>query len=92
MLTNEKYKNGQVKNSFKNDYLIYYFKSGIVKAEGKYINNKMEGTWKFYRENGTLWQVGNFLNNMKEGKWIRYNKDGIIDYSKQFKTNVELKQ
>jgi len=59
--------NGTPVYNLTGDRLTYYYKNGKLKAEGKYIKDKMEGEWLFYRETGQLWQVGNFKNGKKEG-------------------------
>jgi antitoxin component YwqK of YwqJK toxin-antitoxin module len=78
------YKNGQIISKIENNRLTYYFKTGIVKAEGAYLDGMMEGEWKFYRENGQLWQVGHFKAGEKHGSWIRYDRDGHIEYDELF--------
>ncbi|MGZ3899563.1 MAG: toxin-antitoxin system YwqK family antitoxin [Bacteroidia bacterium] len=84
MLDKRNYANGQAVYELNKDYLTYFFKTGITKAEGPYVNSLMEGEWKFYRESGQLWQVGHFKNSMKHGKFIRYDKKGNIDYEEEF--------
>jgi antitoxin component YwqK of YwqJK toxin-antitoxin module len=81
------YKNGQLIQEVRSNILTYYFKTGITKAFGPFIDGKMEGEWKFYRVDGQLWQIGNFKGNNKHGKWIRYNRDGVIEYDKMFDNN-----
>ncbi len=79
------YTNGQKVFAFDGDQLTYYYKNGVTKARGKFINDRMEDEWIFYRENGSLWQIGHFLNNQKHGEWIRYNKQGEVEYHETFK-------
>jgi antitoxin component YwqK of YwqJK toxin-antitoxin module len=86
-MKSEKYKNGQVISDLENNVLTYFFKSGVIKASGLYINQVMEGEWRFYRENGQLWQIGHFSAGNKNGTWIRYNKDGEVEYEKEFVDN-----
>ena len=90
MLTNKNYKNGQKVFDLNNEYLIYYFKDGTVKAEGIFKDNVMEGKWKFYRNSGQLWQIGHFFNNNKHGEWIRFNRDGLVEYSEVFENGKQL--
>lgn len=78
------YNNGQVVQSLDGEYLTYYFKTGIIKARGLFIKEKMEGEWKFYRESGQLWQIGHFKNGVKNGSWLRYDKLGEVEYDKEF--------
>ena len=79
-----KYANGQNVCELRGDRLTYYFKTGAVKAEGSFINDVMEGEWKFYRESGQLWVVGNFRSGKKNGPWIRFDKNGKLEYDETF--------
>jgi antitoxin component YwqK of YwqJK toxin-antitoxin module len=90
-MENNKYKNGQVITEKNGDELTYYFKDGKVKAQGKYIDGNMEGTWIFNRATGELWQEGNFLGNVKHGKWIRYDKKGNVEYNEEFINGKQVK-
>ena len=83
---NEKefYKNGQPTWKQDGDILKYFFETGDVRAEGKYVDGKMEGEWIFYKKSGYLWQRGNFVSSEKHGDWIRYDKDGTVEYHAHF--------
>ena len=70
--------------------LTYYFKTGIVKAQGPLKDNLMDGQWNFYRENGVIWQVGNFKKGVKHGSWVRYNKVGALEYEAHFEDGKEV--
>jgi len=78
------YVNGQRIWELNGNRLTFYFKSGTIKAEGLYENEKMQGDWKFYRENKQLWQTGQLQDDMKHGLWIRYGKDDKIEYEEFF--------
>ncbi len=84
MLKNETYKNGQKTYELKNHVMTVFFKTGLVKAQGPFHDNKMEGEWMFYRKSGELWQIGHFKNNKKHGLWIRYDCGGQVDKREQF--------
>lgn len=87
------YANGQQISSQRGNILTYYFKTGIVKAQGPVVGDEqMEGKWVFYRENGMLWQVGNFKNGQKQGTWIRYDKLGQIEYEAEFSEGKEVRK
>ena len=79
-----KYKNGQPITKVEGELLTYFFENGEIKAQGKYINEKMEGKWIFNKKEGYLWQVGNLKNNKKHGPWIRSNPDGTIQKEQVF--------
>ena len=78
------YANGQSIKSQEGEQLSYYFKTGIIKARGLFIEGQMEGEWKFYRETGQLWQIGHFKNEVKNRSWLRYDKVGKLEYDKVF--------
>ena len=86
------YKNGQPISKIENQVKTYYFKTGIIKAQGVCINDSMEGEWRFFRENGQLWQVGNFRENLKHGEWIRYNRQGIVEYQEFFEHGKQIRK
>jgi antitoxin component YwqK of YwqJK toxin-antitoxin module len=91
MVNKNNYANGQKVCELTGDRLVYYFKTGKVKAEGSYINDQMEGQWKFYRETGQLWQVAYFRDGKKDGRWIRYDRNGQVEYDKTFKEGKIIK-
>lgn len=43
MLSKTNYANGQKIYELEGDMLTFFFKTGMVKAKGLYINDKMEG-------------------------------------------------
>ena len=92
MQDKEFYKNGQKIHELKENYLIYYFKDGKVKAEGIFEQELMEGEWKFYRETGQLWQIGNFKGGKKNGHWVRYDRDGNVEYDEFFENDKKVKR
>jgi len=85
MIKKKNYVNGQRICELTGDRLTYYFKSGAVKAEGSFINDVIEGEWRFFRETGELCQIGNFRNGIKNGLWIRYDRKGNPEYNKMFR-------
>lgn len=84
MLEKKRYTNGQEVYTYNENRLIYYYKSGKIKAEGPFESNQMEGEWRFYRESGQLCQIGNFQNGKKHGTWIRLNKENQQEYNEEF--------
>ncbi|MFL3051014.1 MAG: hypothetical protein ACJZ02_04920 [Candidatus Neomarinimicrobiota bacterium] len=84
MLDKKHYTNGQKVYELIKDTLTYFYKNGNLKATGLFINEYMEGKWKFYRESGQVWQVGNFEHNLKHGRFIRYDKKDKVEYDKTF--------
>lgn len=88
----ERYKNGQVKADIEGDILTHYFENGSMRAQGKVLNDKMEGKWIFNKKNGSLWQIGNFSKDMKDGEFIRYDSKGEIAYHVEFKDGKLIKK
>ena len=92
MFDKKVYSNGQDVYKMEGDYLCYYYKDGNIKAKGLYINNLMEGEWKFFTETGIIWQVGSFKHGQKDGVWIRFDKGGEIIYNELFENKKIKKQ
>jgi antitoxin component YwqK of YwqJK toxin-antitoxin module len=86
------YRNGQRISEQNGEVLTYYYKSGKMKARGKYINGKFEGKWLFYREDGTLSQEGNFKNNKKDGEWKRFGETGKLEYHARFSDGKQIEK
>lgn len=84
MLEKKNYANGQEVYKIEDNKLTYYYKNGKIKAEGTFLNNQMEGEWKFYRESGQLWQIGYFQNDKKHGSWTRFDKENKLEYKESF--------
>lgn len=84
MLKNKIYKNGQRAYVLKNKIMKVFFRTGIVKAQGPFANNKMEGEWMFYRKTGELFQIGHFEHNQKHGLWTRFAQDGKVEKKEQY--------
>jgi len=83
-MKNQFYANGQKAYDQKGNIRTYFYKSGEMRAKGKFINGSMEGKWIFNRNTGDLWQIGHFLQNEKHGEWIRYDKKGTVEYHAEF--------
>jgi antitoxin component YwqK of YwqJK toxin-antitoxin module len=92
MNADKTYKNGQKVSELEGDVLTYYFKTGMVKAKGPFVNGKMQGKWIFYRESGELWQVGNFMDDKKDGEFLRYDRDGKLEYHVIFENGKLVKK
>lgn len=88
----KQYANGQKTYEQQDDRLIYFFKDGKIKAEGRSIDGVMQGEWRFYRETGQLWQVGQFSDGEKHGPWIRYDKQDRLEYEETFENGKLVKK
>jgi len=83
-MKNQYYANGQKVFEQKGNIRTYFFKTGTMRAKGKFVDGSMEGKWIFNRNTGDLWQIGHFLQNEKHGEWIRYDKKGTVEYHAEF--------
>lgn len=86
------YANGQKVFEQKGNIRTYFFKTGEMRAKGKFIDGKMEGKWIFNRNSGQLWQTAHFLHNEKHGEWIRYDKKGSVEYHAEFDKGKLIKK
>jgi hypothetical protein len=77
----ESFYKGYFKNGSKHGYGMYYKKEGKLKYklkyEGRFYNDKFEGTGVFFSDNGDFY-VGDFKNGLKHGNGILYNKKGDV--------------
>lgn len=88
----ELYNNGQKVSEQNDDVLTYYFENGEIKAQGKYVDGKMQGKWVFNKKEGYLWQVGHFNeSSVQHGQWVRYNPDGSVQQEKYFENGKLVK-
>jgi antitoxin component YwqK of YwqJK toxin-antitoxin module len=86
------YSNGQNITAQTGDILTYYFEDGIVKAQGKLVNDVMQGEWIFNKKEGYRWQVGHFNDaGQKHGAWTRYNPDGSVQKEQHFEHGKQIK-
>lgn len=92
MLEKKLYANGQAIYELSDDKLTYYYKNGMIKAEGPFINNMMEGEWTFFRETGQLWNTGGFIGNKKHGRWVRYDRNDKVEYDENFENGKQVKK
>lgn len=84
MLKNKTHKNGQKTYDLTNGVMTVFFKTGLVKAQGPFVDHHMEGEWMFYRNSGELWQIGHFKHNQKHGKFTRFEISGQIEKQESF--------
>lgn len=68
---------------------IMFYPSGQKMAEGKYMNQKKMGEWKFYDEANVLRSVDFYLNGEKHGKSVSYNYDGMLIQEMEYVQGVE---
>jgi uncharacterized protein YdhG (YjbR/CyaY superfamily) len=59
------------------EYLEFY-PNGVLKAKGKYKNEKLHGDWKWFRKTGVIMRSGSFKNGAQVGIWITYDAKGKV--------------
>lgn len=77
------FKNGDIKavSNFSDDGTvasnITYYENGILMAEGKFVNQKKEGLWKYYinQESNSLVSSETYINGILNGESITYYTD-----------------
>lgn len=67
------------KNGSKNGPWVLFYESGNKLAEGRFVNGKKVGSWKFYHDNGSLETEGEYSSNGKQdGLWKEYYETGNL--------------
>jgi uncharacterized protein YdhG (YjbR/CyaY superfamily) len=59
------------------EYLEFY-SNGVLKARGKYKNNKLHGDWNWFRKTGVIMRSGSFKYGEQTGTWITYDAKGKV--------------
>jgi uncharacterized protein len=61
-----------------------YYANGVLRFDGEYIDDNLNGKVNWYWPSGKLKDQGNYINGSREGDWITFNDDGtpflIITY------------
>lgn len=86
------YANGQIKEEIRACIKTVFFKTGRIKAQGPFLQGKMEGKWTFYRETGELWQTGELKADVKHGIWERFDRQGQLEYREEFNNGRQVKK
>lgn len=55
-----------------------YYDDGILKAEGKYMDDKKNGYWKYFYKNGNLEERGKYILGNPDSTWFWYYSDGKL--------------
>ena len=83
------------------EWQIFNYKNGVKNGEyrcyidnlynkGWYINNLMDGEWKWYRINGNIDYRGMYVNGKKDGEWSYYHPDGSYYSIGMYKNNERV--
>ncbi|MDG1476103.1 MAG: hypothetical protein P8Q14_03070 [Vicingaceae bacterium] len=70
-------------------YFIAFYKTGEVKALGKYINQKRDSTWNFYDLDGLKKSSEFYINGLKNRVSYAYYPNGQIAEEKAFFNDFE---
>jgi len=65
------------------EYLEFY-PNGVLKAKGKYKNDKLHGDWKWFRKTGVIMRSGSFKLGVQVGTWTTYDVAGKIYKQTEF--------
>jgi len=69
------------KNPLLNGPYTSYYESGEIKSEGKFIQNRSSGIWKYYYQNGKVKMTGRVSNGKNVGVWSYYYPSGNLKMS-----------
>lgn len=57
-----------------------FYKTGELKMEGAYKNNKRSGKWVSYYKDGTKWAEATYVDGKEQGMKTVYYKNGKVYY------------
>lgn len=58
--------------------VTWYFPSGGLLTQGRYVNGKKEGTWKRYHENGVVRDSAFYAGGQLAGTRLRWHENGSL--------------
>jgi uncharacterized protein YdhG (YjbR/CyaY superfamily) len=70
----------QINNSYpkKTGEFLEFYANGVLKAKGKFKNEKLHGDWQWYRKTGVILRSGSFKNGAQVGIWTTYDLKGKV--------------
>ncbi len=66
-----------------------YNQEGILKATGKYSENRKTGSWEYYFDNGQIEQIGDYVKGKYNGLWTFYYSNGEIWKEEEYFNGLE---
>jgi uncharacterized protein YdhG (YjbR/CyaY superfamily) len=63
---------------------LEFYPNGVLKAKGKYKNDKLHGDWKWFRKTGVIMRSGCFKLGIQVGTWTTYDASGKIYKKTEF--------
>ncbi|HWL93975.1 MAG TPA: hypothetical protein VNT79_10615 [Phycisphaerae bacterium] len=70
------YKPGPGGEKIKHGKFVFKRKTGLVIAEGYYLDGKDTGLWRAWYDNGQLAFEGQYSFGMKDGEWVHWDEAG----------------
>ena len=81
------------KNKLNGLYKEYFFDTRNLWKKGYFVNDKMEGVWRWYHYNGNLSHVGNYINDVRDGFfqffWDNFNKGEQLQSEGYYKDGLK---
>lgn len=68
----------------------HFYKSGVVKSKGNYLDSKKDGKWIYYYADGKKEQEGNFVENKLKGNWTWYYQNGQVKRTEFYNRKEQL--
>ncbi len=57
---------------------LEFYANGVLKAKGKFKNEKLHGDWQWFRKTGVIMRSGSFKNGAQVGIWTTYDASGKV--------------
>ncbi len=57
---------------------LEFYANGVLKAKGKFKNEKLHGDWQWFRKTGVIMRSGSFKNGTQVGIWTTYDASGKV--------------
>jgi antitoxin component YwqK of YwqJK toxin-antitoxin module len=61
-----------------------FYKNGLPRFRGEYLEGEMHGPWEFFRLDGSLMRSGEFDRGRQVGIWRTYSRTGELVSEKSF--------
>lgn len=67
----------------------FFYRSGDLRAEGSYQDDKKIGRWRYLFRNGDVEQIGSYLRGEPDGLWTWYYENGEILREEEYAMGLE---
>ncbi len=71
------------------DLWKFFYETGEIKAQGKYLDGKKIDEWKYFYRNGQVEQTGSYKRDIPNGKWTWYYENNKVHREESYKNGVE---